>query len=80
MADKNIVEKVKEIAEQASKIKAACEMLVSNPVLADVEEFARLLGAFASGQGKLTAAPQTRTRRTKAEIEAERLAKESKAV
>lgn len=75
MVTENMVAKIKEIQAQAKAVDVACVTLLENPNLNDVIQMATLLEQFVTG--KPPVAPQTgakRTRRTRAQIEAEQAA------
>jgi hypothetical protein len=79
VATQNMIEKVKEIQEQAKAIDAACVTLLGNPNLSDVIQMVNLLEGFMAGKPAV-AAPQgaKRVRRTKEQIAAEGLAAQGK--
>lgn len=80
MASNNIIAQINSFVEQAKAIEVACNNLLKNPALKEVTEFASFLEAFANGQPKPVAVTTgvKRTRRTQAQIEAEKATAASK--
>lgn len=78
--EKSIAQEVMEVQALIKDVNKAVQALVSHPGFIRVTEFGEMLERFATGQAAMnTHAPaKTRTRRTKAEIEAAKTNGENK--
>lgn len=78
MATAHIIDKVKGIANKAKAIQEACDAFVADPNLQEVTDLFAMFNAFATGHPNPNngAAKTKRVRRSRAEIEAEKAAKE----
>lgn len=77
--EKSLTESLSEIIELTKALNKAKENLINHPAFKQAEEMGSLLERFATGQPAMVApkSPQTRNRRSAAQIAADNAAKEA---